>query len=56
VLETPLEMFGTPAGDVMVSMTAWEAAGMDPDDFKAIFTNRTGFWSLLSEVTLHPKP
>ena len=29
VLETPLEILGTPEGDVTVSMTLWGAAGMD---------------------------
>ena len=29
VLEIPLEMLGTPAGDVTVLMTLWGAAGKD---------------------------
>jgi hypothetical protein len=34
-----------------VSVIVWEAAGMAPENFSAVFFNESGFWDLASEVS-----
>ena len=34
-----------------MSVIVWEAAGMAPENFSAVFFNESGFWDLASEVS-----